>query len=177
MAFSNEYGKALFMLSEESGNTEKVLSDVKLANEAFSKNPEYVKLLDTPAITKAEKLTLIDEAFASLDESVKNLIKILCEKHSVFSFGEVAKTYFEAYDESRGIEHVEAVTAIAMTKTQLDAMKAKLAKITGKHIIIKNTVDPKILGGVKIRYSGIQLDGSIKTRLDKFEESLKNTVI
>ena len=64
-----------------------------------------------------------------------------------------------------------------MTKTQLDAMKAKLAKITGKHIIIKNTVDPTILGGVKIRYSGIQLDGSVKTRLDKFEEGLKNTVI
>ena len=177
MAVSNEYGKALFMLSEESGNTEKLLLDVKLANEIFLKNPEYVKLLDTPAITKAEKLALVDEAFTSLDESVKNLIKILCERHSVFSFGEIAKTYFALYDESRGIEHVEAVTAIAMTKTQLNAMKAKLAKITGKHIIIKNTVDPTILGGVKIRYSGIQLDGSVKTRLDKFEEGLKNTVI
>lgn len=177
MAVSNEYGKALFLLSEEGGNTEAALDDVRAANEIFSKNPEYVKLLDTPAITKAEKLTLIDEAFNPLCESVRNLIKILCEKHSVFSFSEVAKTYFALYDESRGIEHVEAVTAIAMTQSQLDAMKAKLAKITGKRIIIKNTVDPKILGGVKIRYSGIQIDGSVKTRLDKFEEGLKNTVI
>jgi F-type H+-transporting ATPase subunit delta len=56
-------------------------------------------------------------------------------------------------------------------------MKEKLAKMTGKTIIIKNTVDKSILGGVKLRYSGIQLDGSVKTRLDTFEKSLKNTVI
>lgn len=177
MTAGNEYGKALFLLTEESGTTEKVLADIRTANEIFSKNPEYVKLLDTPAITKAEKLGLIDEAFFSLDECVKNLIKILCEKHSVFSFGEVNKSYAALYNESRGIEYVEAVTAVAMTEAQLDRMAKKLAKMTGKHIIIKNTVEPGILGGVKLRYSGIQLDGSVKTRLDKFEESLKNTVI
>ena len=177
MTAFNEYGKALFLLSEESGSTETVLFDVKAADEIFSKNPAYVKLLDTPAITKSEKLHLVDEAFKALDLSVKNLIKILCERHSVFSFCDVAKTYLALYDESRGIEHVEAVTAIAMTEEQLDAMKAKLSEITGKQIIIKNTIDPKILGGAKIRYSGIQIDGSVKTRLDKFEMSLKNTVI
>jgi len=56
-------------------------------------------------------------------------------------------------------------------------MAEKLASTTGKKIIIKNTVTPEILGGVKLRYSGKQLDGSVKTRLDKFEQSLKNTVI
>ena len=30
---------------------------------------------------------------------------------------------------------------------------------------------------MKLRYSGVQLDGSVKTRLDKFEDALKNTVI
>lgn len=177
MTAGNEYGKALFLLTEESGITEKVLADITAANEIFSKNPEYVKLLDTPAVTKAEKLGLVDEAFSSLDEYVKNLIKILCEKHSVFSFGEVSKSYTALYNESRGIEHVEAVTAVLMTEAQLDRMAKKLADMTGKRIIIKNTVEPGILGGVKLRYSGIQLDGSVKTRLDKFEESLKNTVI
>ena len=46
--------------------------------------------------------------------------------------------------------------------------------MTGKKIILKNTVKPEILGGVMLRYSGIQLDGSVKSRLDAFERSLKN---
>ena len=56
-------------------------------------------------------------------------------------------------------------------------LAAKLAAITGKKIIIKNTVSKEILGGIQIRYSGKQIDGSIKTRLDGFEKSLKKIVI
>lgn len=172
-----EYGKALFMLTEESGSTESALVDVMAAAAIFKENPAYAKLLDTPAITKSEKLALVGEAFSPIDESVVNLIKILCERHSTFAFGEVARTFSALYNESRGIEEVEAVSAVAMSEEQISRMTEKLSAMTGKKIILKNTVSPEILGGVKLRYSGIQLDGSVKTRLDKFEASLKNTVI
>ena len=177
MTAGKEYGRALFMLAEECGSTERVLDDVCTANEIFRENPKYVKLLDTPAITKAEKLSLVDGAFSSLDEGLVNLIKILCERHSVFTFPEVTKEFSALYDASRGIERVEAVTAVAMTPSQLERMCERLSAMTGKKIIIKNTVAPEILGGVKLRYSGTQLDGSVKTRLKTFEKSLKNTVI
>lgn len=177
MTAGKEYGRALFMLSEERDTTDKVLADITAVDEIFKDNPKYVKLLDTPAVTKAEKLSLVDEAFSTLDEHVTNLIKILCERHSVFTFSEVRRAFSELYDASRGIEHVEAVTAVAMTPSQLERMNERLSAMTGKKIIIKNTVAPQILGGVKLRYSGTQLDGSVKTRLDSFEKSLKNTVI
>ena len=172
-----EYGKALFMLTEEVGSTESVLTDVTAVAEIFKDNPDYVKLLDTPAVTKAEKLELVDSAFAVIDESARNLIKILCERHSVHAFRDVAKAYLSLYNESRGIEEVEAVSAVAMSEEQRLRMTEKLSAMTGKKIILKNTVSPEILGGIKLRYSGIQLDGSVRTRLDKFESCLKNTVI
>jgi F-type H+-transporting ATPase subunit delta len=177
MTACNEYGKAIFMLSEELNTTDSMLTDILAADEIFQSNPDYIKLLDTPAIAKEEKLALADQAFRSLDSNLLNLIKILCENHAVYTFSEVKKTYVALYNESRGIENVEAVTAVPMTEEQLSRMKERLAKMTGKRIIIKNTVDPKILGGVKLRYSGVQLDGSVKTRLTTFEKSLKNTVI
>ena len=97
MALGKEYGKALFMLCEECGTTDNALADVNTADELFKHCPEYTKLLDTPALSKAEKLALVDEAFSSLDESVRNLIKILCEKHSVHVFGEVKKSFSAHY--------------------------------------------------------------------------------
>ena len=172
-----EYGKALFMLTEELGSTESVLADVVAADEIFKSFPDYVKLLDTPALAKGEKLGLVDEAFSSLDVSLLNLIKLLCERHSTYAFCDVRKAFVSLYNESRGIEEVEAVSAVAMSEEQLSRVTEKLSAMTGKKIILKNTVSPEILGGVKLRYSGIQLDGSVKTRLDKFEKGLKNTVI
>ena len=172
-----EYGKALFMLTEELSSTESALADVLVADEIFKANPDYMKLLDTPAIPKDDKLALANEAFSALDESVLNLIKILCEKHSVHVYRDVARTFVELYNESRGIEEVEAVSAIPMSEEQIKKLTDKLSLTTGKKITVKNTVSPEIIGGLKLRYMGLQLDGSVKTRLDKFEASLKNTVI
>ena len=177
MTAGSEYGKALFMLTEERKTTDKALADVLLADRVFKENPDYVKLLDTPAVAKEEKLSLCEEAFGTLDGDVKSLIKILCERHSIYTFRDVCRAYHDLYNETRGIVRVEAVTAVRMTDAQIEAMREKLTKETGKTIIINNTVAPEILGGVKLRYLGRQLDGSVKTRLDKFEKSLKNTVI
>ena len=177
MIDAKEYAKALFLLTEEERTTPVVADQLQTVKRILSENPKYIQLLDTPALAKEEKLGLIDRAFASLDGSLLNLIKILCEKHAVYQFSRMADAYAVLYDESRGIERVEAVTAVAMQKHQIAAMKKKLESMTGKTVMIRNTVDPSILGGVILRYSGTQLDGSIRARLESFEKSLKGLVI
>lgn len=177
MTGANEYGKALFLITEEEVASDKVLADVKTAESVFKANPDYVKLLNSPAIPKDERVGLVDKAFSRLDERLCNLIKILTEKRMIHLFDKVAGAYYELYDESRGILRVEAVTAIPLTKEQSAAITKKLSLTLSKTVVLRNTVDRSILGGVKLRYSDVQLDGSVKTRLDKFEEALKHTVI
>ena len=169
----NEYGNALFLLAKEENSVETVKEDLDAALVALGDNPDYIKLLDTPAVPKEEKLSLIDEAFSSLHYSVINLIKILCERRSAHTFKEICDTFSSLSDEYFGIERVEAVSAVALSKEQTEALKNKLSSLTGKTIVIRNTVKPEILGGVMLRYSGIQLDGSVRSRLDSFSESLK----
>ncbi len=177
MAQKNEYGNALFLLAEEEGAIDKVKDDLITLSSLLKKNPDYVKLLDTPAISKAEKLSLIDGALTPLHYSVVNLLKMLCEKHSVYTFRAILDTYLSLCDEHYGIERVEAVTAIPLSDKQTKTLTDKVAQITGKTVIIKNTVEPGILGGVVLRYAGAQLDGSVKTRLDAFSERLKKLTI
>jgi F-type H+-transporting ATPase subunit delta len=165
------------MLTEELGTTEAALSDVRVSEVAFRENPSYTTLTDTPALSPEVKLSLISEAFASVDESVGNLIKILCERHSVYLFPEVAKEYVDLYNESRGICTAEAISATPLTDKQMKAISDKLAAMTGKTIILKNTIDPAVLGGLKLRYMGTQLDGSLRARLDAIESGIKKTIL
>ena len=177
MAGRSEYGRALFMLAKEEGVLDKVKGDLYACYTAFSENPTYSKILDTPAVDKNEKKRLLSESLASLDEYVVNLVKILAERRSTSEIRDVYETYLALYNEEMGIEDVEAVSAIPMTDAQINAMKAKLEGMTGKTVNIRNTIDPTILGGVKLRYEGRQIDGSLKTRLDSFQDSLRNLVI
>lgn len=177
MTGAANYAEALFSLSEELHETESVLSDIKIANATLTSNPDYFKLTDTPAIAVPEKLKLIGSAFASLNETVRNLLLILCERHSVHMFPEIAKTYISLYNESRGICSAEVTSAVALSSEQLDKIRIKLEKMTGKTIVISNKIDRSLLGGVKLAVMGTQLDGSLKARLTTIENGLKTTIL
>ena len=172
-----EFGKALFLLTEEVGTTERVYGESLAVREIVSESPEYLKLLDTPALSTDERLSLIDEAFAPFDEHLVNAIKLLVERRMAYTIPRVLVAYEDEYLEARGIVRAEAVTAVPLTEAQTAALKARLESITGKVIIIKNKIDPSILGGIKLRYMGIQRDGSVRGRLDDIRERLENTAI
>lgn len=171
------YGDAIFMLAEELGETERVKDELALVTSLFRENPEYLRLLDTPALSREERVGLIDASLGTLNKNLVNLLKILAEKRESYMIFKIGDAFLSAYDNSRGIERVEAVSAIALSEVQTDKLKSKLENLTGKKIIVNNTVDPSILGGMKLRYMGKQIDGSLKTKLDGFEKSLKDLVI
>lgn len=172
-----EYGRALFLITEENRTTEDTRPEVLAVYDALSANADYAKLLDTPAVLAEEKCGLIDEAFGSFDKNLVNLIKLLSDKHLIYRFKDVYNEYLRLYDQTRGIERVSAISAVPLTDKQLKALKAKLERQTGKRIVINNEIDKSLLGGMKLRYLGMQLDGSVKARLDAFAESLKNFTI
>ncbi len=177
MTGAQEYGRALFLLSEEEGVTERTSEELDVLMAALKESPGYTALLDTPALPKEERLTLIDEAFCSFSDNLKNLIKILSEARCTHLLPSAISAFTDCYYESRGILPAEAVSAVPMTDSQIKAMTEKLEAKTGKRVLLRNKVEPAALGGVILRYSDTQLDGSVKTRLDKFEEALSDIIV
>ena len=171
------YGEALFSLAEELGETEQVKSDIQTLLSVIDASPEYLKMLDSPALSREERLALIDGSLASLNRSLVNTAKLLTERRLAHTVPKVLEHFVKAYERSRGIERVEVISAIPLSESQTAKLKAKLEGITKKQIIISNTHDPALLGGMKLRYMGLELDGSIKTKLDGFEKSLSELVI
>ena len=171
------YGEALFSLAEELGETEQVKSDMQTLLAVIDASPEYLKMLDSPALSREERLALIDGSLASLNKSLVNTAKLLTERRLAHTVPKVLEHFVKAYERSRGIERVDVISAIPLSESQTAKLKAKLEGITKKQIIISNTHDPALLGGMKLRYMGLELDGSIKTKLDGFEKSLSELVI
>ena len=177
MVGAKEYADALFSLAEESFRTDAVLEDVKACAAAMKNNPGYSVLTDTPAISVPEKLSLIDRAFAGVDECVRNLLKILCEKHSVHKFPAIAQEFILLYNESRGICQADVISAVMLSAKQMNELSGKLERLTGKKILLHNVIDKNVLGGIKLRYMGVQMDYTLRSRLDAIERSLANTVL
>jgi F-type H+-transporting ATPase subunit delta len=177
MIDTKEYAKALFLLAKERNALEIILSDLKAACAAVREAPDYISLLDSPALSGEEREALIEEAFASLDTDLRSFLKILSGKHMLYTIHRTTDAYEALCDEEMGIIRAEAITAIALTDTQRERICERLAQKTGKRVILKNTVDASVLGGVKLRFMGTQLDASLKSRLDSIRESLQSTAL
>ena len=65
-----------------------------------------------------------------------------------------------------------AVTAIPLDEAQMEKLKNKMAGVTGKQIVLKNQVDPSVLGGVLVRVENKQIDDTIKNRLNELTTRL-----
>lgn len=177
MTLHTAYGKALFEAALESGETERVRAELEVVVGVIEGEPDCVKLFDTPALSRDEKQGVADAAFGGLHPMTLNFIKLLSDGGLFYIFCKAAEVYFVLYDEHLNIERAEAVTARPMTAEQLAALTAVLERMLGKQVILRNVVDPQVLGGVRVSCGEKQLDGSLRRRLDDLEKRLKNTVI
>ena len=171
------YAEALFSLSLEEGKCDKVYEDAHIALGALSESMEYLSILDTPHLSIDERVAMIDSAFGSLDGHLTNLIKILAEAKRAHLLVKILREYESLYDEYKGIFNAHVTSAVAMSDGQVEGLRIKLRSLTGKEPRIINTVDPSVLGGIKLRFEGKQVDGTVKGRLEGFEKKLRDLVI
>ena len=174
---SEEYAKALFSITEEDGCSDAVLEDIEACRKVLEENPEYFHLTDTPSIPKEEKLKLVDAAFSSVNGSLKNMISLLCEGGKLYLFPKIARGYLALYDEERGIINAEIISAAPLSDEQLTRLIKKLEVSTGKRVRPKCIIDKSVIGGIKLRYMGVQEDGTLTARLSDIEKALRECIV
>ena len=172
------YGEALYALAKDENKSDVMRRQLKTLDECFASEPDFLRLLSAPNLSKIERKEILDACFKGKAEPyLLNFLKILMEKGYIRQFSGCVQVFRERYNEDHGIMPVSVVTAMPMTDGQKEKLAAKLAGITGKQIELTNTIDPACIGGVRLDYDGKRVDDTIIHRLDAVSGLLKNTIL
>ena len=172
------YGGSLYDLAAEEQLTDVIMEQLQEVRQIFGENPEYLSLLSEPSLAKQERLNMIDAAFGSQAERyLVNFLKLLCEKNILKEFGGCCDEYTRRYNVDRGIAEAIVTSAVALNKNQLDALKAKLEKISGKKISMIQKVDPSVVAGIRVEVDGKQFDGTVQGRMSELSAKIKNVIV
>ena len=172
------YGLAMYELAASEGLAEEILQQLDMLLVGFEAEPEFLRLLNTPALSKEERCKILDDSFrGKVHPYVLNFLKILTEKGYIRQYPHCCKAYRQQYYHDNGIISVQAVTAIPLTADQLQRLTRKMKSVTGKNILLQNRVDPSCMGGIRLDYDGKRLDDTISHRLEAVGSLLKNTVL
>lgn len=165
---NKEYASALFSLATENNAVDQYEKSLLEIGNFFKENPDYTKVLESPAIPLSERIAFIDKAFESTyTEYLVSFIKVLCENghiteicNCIDEFCDLVRIY-----KNRTIAFVYYVEPL--TEEQKSALLEKLQKISGKVIEPQFIKDESLIGGIKVQIDDKIIDGSIKNRLNK----------
>lgn len=172
------YGGALYRLAAEENVSGEILSQLLVLKDSFSENADFLTLMDSPALPKAERCGILQESFGGVVHPyVLNFLKILTEEGHIRRFSPCCEAYQQQYNEDHNILPVAAVSAVALSDDQKTRLTEKLCQMTGATIQLTNRVDPECLGGIRLDLDGKRLDDTVAHRLQEIRELLQKTVL
>ena len=172
------YGSSMYDLAAEEQLTDTVLEQMQTIRQLFRENPDYVKLLSEPSIPKEERTKLLDTAFGTEAERyLVNFLKLLCERKILREFAGCCEEFIRRYNSAHGIAEAVVTSAVKLSETQMEALKAKLEKLSGKKVYLVQKTDASVLGGLRVELEGVQLDGTVQSRISGISKKLNELVV
>ena len=164
-ASARRYAQAVFQIASEGGELDQWAGDLGALAEAMM-DADFVALLDAPHAPVARKLNTIHDA---LKDSVRplalNLLSLLATRNLAGLLPELADEYGRFLDVHRDVERAEVTTAVPLDQEQTAGVTELLEGIVRKQVLVGNTVDQRILGGLVARLGDRVIDGSTRSKL------------
>jgi F-type H+-transporting ATPase subunit delta len=172
---AKRYATALFQVAKEQNLLEQVENELTAVKTVFLENKELLSVLNHPKVANVTKKSLIKESFANVSAPVLNVLLLLIDRHRQSVIPEVVDFYIEEANNARGIADAKVYSVRELTEEEKSSLSQAFAKKVGKASLrIQNIIDPKVIGGVKLRIGNRIYDGSVSGKLARVERELLN---
>jgi F-type H+-transporting ATPase subunit delta len=136
-------------------------------------NPELRQALNTAADSDSGKVALLESITkGKYANSTLNLLRrvVVLRRGRNLDATLAAYSHCVSIRRNRVVAHVK--TAVALDPAQQKNLVTALGKAIGKSVHINVEVDPKVLGGISIRYGDEIIDGTVVNRLAEASRAL-----
>lgn len=173
-AIARRWARAIFELGKELNAVARLSADMGAFAELYETNAELGPVLENPLVPEASREAVIVEIATrmGLSDTTRSALRLLAKKRRLGAIPLVARQLARLADEDQNIVRAEVTTAGPVTDDYLSKLRVELEKATGKKVTIAHKVDKSLIGGVVTRLGDRVIDGSVKTRLQNFRETL-----
>lgn len=152
--------------ADKNGELEKVESQLFDFAQVLRANPELRQALNTSADIDQSKVRLLEAVVnGKYFTSTINLLRrvVTLRRGRSIDATLAAYAHYVSTRKDQVVAHVKS--AVELSDSQLAKLVNTLSKQVGKDVRINLEIDPKILGGISIRYADDVIDGTIVNRL------------
>lgn len=172
---AGRYATALFDLAKESGDLQKVESDILALEDALAVSPEFREVLASPIHSRDEHARMIAAIADKLGQGVvvRNTLSLIAQNRRLFILPELIEQMKALIADERSEVTVEVTAAKPLSDEQADALKETLKASVGKDVKLDVTVDESLIGGLVVQIGSRMIDTSIRSKLAQLQNVMK----
>ena len=145
------------------------LVDVCMANRPI------MEMLANPYNDENEREQRAEEVFGPFDENIRPIIVTMAVRGDTRLVYRVSKQYTVIAERKLGAVIVDVTTAVELDDHLREVITTKLSKDFGKDVIIREHIDPEIIGGIIMGAHGRRIDASISKQLASARTTLASS--
>lgn len=171
---SLQYANALADIALEQGAAEPSAKQLENFGEAYAQSAELRTFLASPAVSVEAKHGVLEKILKRLGASkiIRNFLFVIADHRRTPLIPEIIATFQQVIRQRQGVAEAAVSSAVEMSAAQKKELAATLARLTGKKIEPKYSIDPALLGGAVVRIGDTIYDGSLRSRLNEMRTKL-----
>lgn len=165
-AVSRVYAEALLGLAKQNNDVDGLTEEVAGLGELLDGNADLRKLIASPVIADAKRRDFIQRTFeGKTSDTLYKFIQVLSRKGRLASLPGVCTAFAGLVAQERGQIDVEAIVAQELDDATAQRVARELGESMNKTVNLQQTVDPSLIGGMRLRIGDRLIDASVATRL------------
>ena len=171
---SERYSRALFEISREADELEKIETEIKNFASLHDGSLELKNFIENPTHTIETQntiLSLLSEKL-SFSKNLKNFFLLLIKKRRIFFVRKIVDSFLKLCSKKRGEIKASLISSKELTIIELESISEELSLSMGAIIKLDYEVDKDLIGGLKLQLGSFMIDTSIKNKLKKYEQQM-----
>lgn len=169
------YGTALYEAAKERNMVQLILDEGNELIKVIDANKDLHLFLDSPTIAKEDKKNVLKGIFeGEVQDELMNFLYVLVDKRRVASLKGIMKVYEELTQTEEGFSYGTVYSVEALSVERLADVEEKASELLRKKVRLKNELDPKLIGGIKLKVDGKLIDASLRRKFDDMASHIKN---
>jgi F-type H+-transporting ATPase subunit delta len=171
-SLARRYARALRDIGQEDRQVRQVLSEVEEFVRLLDLSPGLREVLEAGHVNRRDKQSALDQVLsgAGFLPSTKSFLSLLVDKGRMNVLLPIVDELRRMVEELEGIERVGVSVPMPMSPPQKEML---MERRTGKKVVLEETVDPAVLGGLVVRVGSTVYDGSVRTQIRQIRENLQ----
>ncbi len=171
---ANRYARALADVVGPAGNYRQVLGELEDFGAAYRESVELREVCDTPAVSMAQKLKVLEALAGRMGAShlTLNFLRVLMSHYRMPLLAEVIQAFRNVAYARLGIVRVKISSAAGLSSEERAVLQARFNALTQKQSELEFHLDGSLIGGLQAQIESTVFDGSIRGSLDRLRGQL-----